>query len=213
MHSLTARRGFAAVTLSALLCACGNDSTAPSGSGPNTSAACPGINLGPAPSRLTLPPGAPATMAILGNGLDTVRYQAEVAARGTIAYTTSWGVRRVQGNKVSIWDVSGNVPVLIDSLILNGATTTGDIAVSDDGRLLVVATERAPGIDLRLRPDQSAEAHAALGLFHRQHQPRRSYGRGRPRQRQAVRIPVDRSGWNDSRTTRHSRLERAGQSS
>ena len=145
MHSLTARRGFAAVTLSALLCACGNDSTAPSGSGPNTSAVCPGINLGPAPSRLTLPPGAPATMAILGNGLDTVRYQAEVAARGTIAYTTSWGVRRVQGNKVSIWDVSGNVPVLIDSLILNGATTTGDIAVSDDGRLLVVATERAPG--------------------------------------------------------------------
>jgi hypothetical protein len=84
-------------------------------------------------------------MAILGNGLDTVRYQAEVAVRATIAYTTSWSVRRVQGNKVSIWDVSGNVPVLVDSVIVNGAITTGDVAVSDDGTLLIVATERAPG--------------------------------------------------------------------
>jgi len=84
-------------------------------------------------------------MTILGIGCDTVRYQAEVAVRGNLAYTTSWGVRRAGGNKVSIWDVSADVPVLIDSLIVNGATTTGDVAISDDGSLLVVATERAGG--------------------------------------------------------------------
>ncbi|MGH7618419.1 MAG: LVIVD repeat-containing protein [Gemmatimonadaceae bacterium] len=123
---------------------CGKDSTAP-GSDTNSSASCPGINLGPAPSRLALPQASPAALATLGNGLDTVRYTAEVAVRGTIAYMTSWSVRRVQGNKVSIWDVSGNVPVLVDSLIVNAATTTGDVAVSDDGSLLVVATERIPG--------------------------------------------------------------------
>jgi hypothetical protein len=49
------------------------------------------------------------------------------------------------GNKINIWDVSGNVPTLIDSLIVAGATTTGDVAVTDDGSLLIVATERSGG--------------------------------------------------------------------
>jgi hypothetical protein len=35
--------------------------------------------------------------------------------------------------------------VLVDSVIVNGAITTGDVAVSDDGGLLVVATEPSPG--------------------------------------------------------------------
>jgi hypothetical protein len=84
-------------------------------------------------------------MSVLGIGLDTMRYQAEIAVRGSIAYTTSWNVRRVQGNKVSVWDVSGACPVLIDSVIVAGAITTGDVAISDDGSLLVVATEYTPG--------------------------------------------------------------------
>ena len=84
-------------------------------------------------------------MTVLGNGIDTIRYGAEIAVRGTTAYTTTWSVRRVQGNKVNIWDVSGNVPVLVDSVIVTGAITTGDVAVSDDGSLLVVATEPSPG--------------------------------------------------------------------
>lgn len=106
---------------------------------------CPGINLGPKPSALSLPTATPSAMTILGNGPDTTRYQAEIAVRGTTAYSTTWSVRRVQGNKVNIWDVSGNVPVLVDSLIVSGAITTGDVAVSDDGGLLVVATEPSPG--------------------------------------------------------------------
>jgi hypothetical protein len=131
--------------LSAFVAACTKDAATSPGTGLQGSTSCPGINPGPAPARLTLPQKSPAILQALGNGLDTVRYQAEVAVRGSTAYTTTWSVRRVQGNKVNIWDVSGNVPVLIDSLIVANATTTGDVAVTDDGSLLVVATERVPG--------------------------------------------------------------------
>src|SRR5262249_10541863 len=145
MHLVATVRSLAAMTIASLvLVACGKDSTSPGDPGTNF-AACPAIDFGPKPAALTLPQATPAALAVLGNGLDTVRYQAEVAVRGTTAYTTSWSVRRAAGNKVSIWDVSGNVPLLVDSLILNGVSTTGDVAVSDDGRLLVVATERTPG--------------------------------------------------------------------
>ena len=44
-----------------------------------------------------------------------------------------------------IWNVAGNTPVMVDSLIVENATTLGDIQVSDDGTLLIVATERANG--------------------------------------------------------------------
>ncbi|MGE5730973.1 MAG: LVIVD repeat-containing protein, partial [Gemmatimonas sp.] len=73
------------------------------------------------------------------------RYTAEIAVRGQVAYTTTWGFRSAVGNKVNVWDVSGNTPALIDSVIVSGATTLGDVAVSDDGSLLVVATERSGG--------------------------------------------------------------------
>lgn len=84
-------------------------------------------------------------MSVLGTGFDTLRFTAEVTARGTVAYTTTWGFRGSNaGNKVDIWDVSG-VPMFVDSLVVTGATTLGDVAVSDDGSLLVVATERTGG--------------------------------------------------------------------
>lgn len=145
MHLVATIRVLAATTLASLaVIACGKDSTSPGDPGTNF-ASCPSIDFGPKPAALTLPKGSPAVLAALGNGVDTDRYQAEVAVRGTTAYTTSWSVRRAPGNKVSIWDVSGNVPQFVDSLIINGVSTTGDVAVSDDGRLLVVATERIPG--------------------------------------------------------------------
>jgi hypothetical protein len=126
------------------LVACGGDSSAVTG--PSlVSPSCLGVNLGPKPTTLTLQQASPSAMSVLGNGVDTIRYQGEIAVRGTTAYTTTWGVRRVQGNKVNIWDVSGNVPLLVDSVIVTGAITTGDVAVSDDGTLLVVATEPNPG--------------------------------------------------------------------
>ena len=129
----------------AALAACGDSSPTVPNQQTVTPGSCPGINLGPRPAALTLQQSAPATMTILGNGAESDRYSAEVAVRGSTAYTTTWNVRRAQGNKINIWDVSGNVPVLVDSVIVAGAITTGDVAISDDGKLLVVATEFSPG--------------------------------------------------------------------
>jgi hypothetical protein len=144
MHALKAISFAIVGLLCASVIACGGDSSGvvqPSLVSPS----CLGVSLGPAPTTLSLPVKTPATMTILGNGSDTMRYSAEIAVRGATAYTTTWGARRVQGNKVNIWDVSGNAPLLVDSLIVTGAITTGDVAVSDDGTLLVVATEPNPG--------------------------------------------------------------------
>ncbi|MGH9884983.1 MAG: hypothetical protein ACREBE_05625, partial [bacterium] len=78
----------------AAVSACSKDSPVDPGSG-LIPTSCPGLNLGPAPTKLTVPQATPAQLRVLGNGLDTVRYQGEVAVRGNIAYTTSWSVRRV----------------------------------------------------------------------------------------------------------------------
>jgi hypothetical protein len=130
------------------LTACGGDSPSAPGKTDTTGlspASCPGISLGPRPATLSLPQANPATMQVLGTGAEAARYTAEIAVRGQIAYTTTWGTRSATGNKVDVWDVSGNTPTLIDSLIVSGASTLGDVAVSDDGSLLVVATERTGG--------------------------------------------------------------------
>ena len=86
------------------------------------------------------------SLTMLGLGAVTERFTAEVSVRGTWAYTSTWGRRGVNsGDAVKIWDVSGPIPLLRDSLIVSGASTTGDVQVSDDGALLVVATEYAGG--------------------------------------------------------------------
>jgi hypothetical protein len=85
-------------------------------------------------------------LSVIGHGQTSARYTAELWTRGNIAYTSTWGQRGPNvGNAVHIWDVAGNTPVLVDSLIVELATTLGDIQVSDDGKLLVVATERSNG--------------------------------------------------------------------
>ncbi|HEU4746980.1 MAG TPA: hypothetical protein VFS56_00655 [Gemmatimonadaceae bacterium] len=92
------------------------------------------------------PPQTSAFLQVLGNGRVAERYTAEVWVRGNIAYTTTWGFRPAPGNAVKIWDVSGGgAPVLVDSLIVPNAVTLGDVQTSDDGALLVVATEFEPG--------------------------------------------------------------------
>jgi hypothetical protein len=85
------------------------------------------------------------TLPVLGHGIITTRYTAEVAVRGDWAYTSTWHYRAAPGNAVFVWDVAGNTPLLVDSLIVPGASTTGDVQISDDGALLVVATEFSPG--------------------------------------------------------------------
>ena len=118
------RRLFAIVTAltTALTLACGSD--------PQT--------LGP-------PPHGSQTLTVLGNGQVQDRFTGEIWVQGSVAYTTTWGNRGTPGNAVKIWDVSGNVPALVDSLIIPSAVTLGDVQVSDDGQVLIVATEFSPG--------------------------------------------------------------------
>jgi hypothetical protein len=149
---MSCRTNVLVVAMAASLCACGSDSHVvdpPDTSGvsnePLTSAACPGVNFGKRPAPLTLTASTPPSLQVFGLGSEAGRYTAEVAARGTTAYTTTWGTRAAVGNKIDIWDVSSATPVLVDSVIVSNATTLGDVAVSDDGKLLVVATERTGG--------------------------------------------------------------------
>ena len=89
---------------------------------------------------------APTTMAVLGRGdFAPQRRTAELAVRGTTAYTTTWGNSATVASVFYIWDVAGDVPALLDSVKVESATTLGDVAISDDGSLLVIATERAGG--------------------------------------------------------------------
>lgn len=105
-------------------------------------------------SDSTAPPQVPAqitplAMTVVGRGTIADRYTGEVWVRGNYAYTTTWGFRgaaQTPGNTFYIWDVSGTTPSLTDSVVTaTGVTTIGDVQTSDDGKLLVVPTELAPG--------------------------------------------------------------------
>ena len=111
---------FAILTCAIFLLACGSDNP---------------VTPGPGSQDLT----------VFGAGHVSDRYTGEIWVKGNVAYTTTWGFRSAPGNAVKIWDVLGEVPTLIDSLIVPNASTLGDIQASDDGQLLVVATEFSPG--------------------------------------------------------------------
>ncbi len=98
----------------------------------------------------TPPPISALALRTEGNGKVDERFTAELWVVGNVAYTSTWGTRTLsgvqsRGNAVKIWDVSGAMPALIDSLIVDDALTLGDIQAPVDGKLLVVATEFSPG--------------------------------------------------------------------
>src|SRR5688500_101699 len=73
----------------------------------------------PADPRLT--DTAPVTLEIIGRGTVSERATTEVWAHGNYAYTAT-GPRAgsggtVPGNAIKVWNVSGNTPVLVDSVI------------------------------------------------------------------------------------------------
>jgi hypothetical protein len=90
---------------------------------------------------------------VLGKGAVDERFTSELNARGSYAYTGTWSAGSgLRGNAVKVWNVSGNAPVLVDSVIVPSyvpttapVSTTGDVQISDDGTLLGVATERFGG--------------------------------------------------------------------
>lgn len=112
-------------------------------------AACSGDKV-TVPDPLLTP--TPFELNPVGEGVVTDRYTAELWVVGNnTAYTTTWGTRAVnqvqaRGNAVKIWNVSGSIPVLVDSLIIPGATTLGDVQATSDNKYLIVATETAGSI-------------------------------------------------------------------
>ena len=131
---LTHRLRRSVSTLGALLllaagAACGSDDPTE----PIQTADCPAA-AGAAPAN---------ALTVLGCGnFKPKRTTAELYVRGTTAYTTTWGNASSAGSVFYVWDVTGNAPTLVDSVQVEGARTLGDIAVSDDGAYLFVATEQ-----------------------------------------------------------------------
>lgn len=91
----------------------------------------------------------PVALRIIGRGTVTERVTTEVWAHGSYAYTAtgqlSGGGGTTLGNCIKVWNVSSDVPVLVDSVIVADVRRLSDIQVTDDGKLLVVSTEFAPG--------------------------------------------------------------------
>lgn len=99
-------------------------------------AACGGKDSGTDPK--SVPP-----LSVVGRGSVTDRYTAELSVRGGYAYTTTWNTRGSSGtgNVLNVWNVAGATPTRVTSITVPNAGTLGDVQVSDDGTLLVVATE------------------------------------------------------------------------
>lgn len=111
-----------------------------------------GVTDPPVDPPSTTPPviPTPTTIGVAGRGAIGARYTAEVWVHGEYGYTSSWSTRNVggvgtPGNAVYVWDVRPASPTLIDSVLVPGATTVGDVQVSSDGRYMVVPTEQGPG--------------------------------------------------------------------
>jgi hypothetical protein len=104
----------------------------------------------------------PVNLTILGRATVAERTTSEVAALGEWVYTGTWGgCRTTCGNAVKIWNGSAAIPVLVDSLIIPGAGTTGDVQISADGALLVVGNEYSPNGAISIF-DRSNPGHPQL---------------------------------------------------
>lgn len=96
----------------------------------------------------------PTTLATLGGGNNVPeRWGSDLWVQGQYAYTGTWGGSARNGglgNTVKIWQVGGAGPVLVDSLRIENVRTISDVAVTDDGKWLVVTAERLGNQGLHL---------------------------------------------------------------
>jgi len=91
------------------------------------------------------PPNDPVELPVIGLGAVNDRFTSEIAVLDNTGYTGTWSRRNnIPGNAVKIWDLEPAVPVLLDSILVEGAGTVGDLQISDDRSLLVVANEYDP---------------------------------------------------------------------
>lgn len=121
----------------AVLAACDSPTEIDPGGGGQTPSACPA-----SPSQVS----GTGNLSVLGLGCVARRHTSELWVHDGWGYTATWGNRSGNpGNTLYVWNVSGNEPVLRDSIRVSEATTLGDVQVSEDGRVLVVATEGGAG--------------------------------------------------------------------
>ncbi|MBC7844694.1 MAG: hypothetical protein H7099_20485 [Gemmatimonadaceae bacterium] len=107
---------------------------------------CAACGDGDSPVTPVVPedPAVPA-MTVLGQGVVTARYTAEISVGARYAYSSSWGTRTgARGDMIYVWDLLTSQPTLTDSVQVADAGTTGDVQVVDDANLLVVAIEPSP---------------------------------------------------------------------
>ncbi len=95
----------------------------------------------------------PTTLAPLGGGNNVPeRWGSDLWVQSQYAYTGTWGGSARNGtgfgDAVKIWQLAGSGPVLVDSIRIAEIQTVSDLAVSDDGKWLVVTAEKLskPGL-------------------------------------------------------------------
>jgi hypothetical protein len=95
--------------------------------------------------------GTSFTIAAAGDGLTSDRFASDLWVHGDYAYTGTWGSRVSAGNVVNVWRLDDNGrPDHLGDLALDGVGTVGDVEVSADGAVLLLATERGPAAGLYL---------------------------------------------------------------
>ena len=137
---MTLRSHFAVLLVAAAVFACSTEAVIPVTPTPTPITPTPNLTCIAAPAPTG--PVSALTMTVLGRGnCKPIRTSAEIYVRGNTAYTTTWGNSTTAASAFYIWDVAGNTPLLLDSVKVDSSRTLGDVAVSDDGTLLIVATE------------------------------------------------------------------------
>ena len=91
----------------------------------------------------------PITLATRGGGNNVPeRFGSDQWVVGAWAYSGGWGTRSgVRGNALKVWSLGtpGGVPTLVDSVIVPNVTTLSDVAVTPDGKALVITAEGGSG--------------------------------------------------------------------
>jgi hypothetical protein len=112
--------------------------------------------------------GSAFTLAAGGDGLTSDRYASDLWAHGDYVYTGTWGTRGAAvGNVVHVWRLDGNGrPGLVGDVTLEGVGSVGDVEVSADGSVLLVAADRGGAAGLYLfslaNPEQPAPVASVL---------------------------------------------------
>jgi hypothetical protein len=109
----------------------------------------------------------PSTLAVKGGGNNVPeRYGSDQWVFGSTAYSGTWGSRSALGNAVKIWSLGENgAPTLADSIIIPNITTVSDVAVTPDGKALVITAEGGPGNGLYIFDRTQAGTPTLAGYF------------------------------------------------